>query len=65
MMNDLIQISNYMLLNYGWQIFFFSLSIGVIATIIMYRIEDKSEKESLLDNTDITWDEYGNPIIKD
>lgn len=70
MMNDLIQHSNYMLFNYGWEIFFFSLSFGVIATLIMYKIENKEEEQKntdnpLDDNPNFTWDEYGNPEIKD
>ena len=65
-MNDLIQHSNYMLFNYGWEIFFFSLTIGIIATIITYKVENKNEMENPLDeDPNFTWDEYGNPTIKE
>jgi len=65
-MKELINISNYMLFNYGWIIFGVSLFIGVVATVILYNIDSKKVNTSILDdNPNFTWDEYGNPIVKE
>jgi hypothetical protein len=64
-MKDLISISNYMLLNYGWLIFGVSLFIGLISTIVLFNIDTEGNSNILDDNPNFEWDEYGNPIVKD
>lgn len=64
-MKFLIEHSNYMLFNYGWQIFTVCFIIGAITTFIMYKNEKVDYNKIMGDDSNLTWDEYGNPTVKD
>jgi hypothetical protein len=44
-MKEMIEISNYLLLNYWWAIIPAAAVLGILATYIQYRIENKSDKK--------------------
>jgi len=65
-MKELINHSNYMLFNYGWIIFGVSLFVGIVAAIVLYKIEQKSDSDiNPIEDSNFIWDEYGNPTIKE
>jgi len=43
-MKEMIETSNYLLLNYWWIIIPASAVFGVVATYVQYRIENKKNK---------------------
>ena len=64
-MNFLIEHSIYMISNYGLYIFLVSFIIGAIATFIMYKNDKVDYNKILGEDSNLTWDEYGNPTVKD
>lgn len=44
-MNELIELSNYLLFNYWWIIFPSAFVFGVFATYIQYKIESNKDEE--------------------
>ena len=66
LLNGLINHSIYMIDQYGWYILSISVVTGVVATYVLYRLEEKPKQENKVLDQDgeLTWDEYGNPQIK-
>lgn len=66
LLNGLINHSIYMIDQYGWYILSISVVTGVVATYVLYRLEEKpTQEDKVLDQDgELTWDEYGNPQIK-
>lgn len=66
LLNGLINHSIYMIDQYGWYILSISVVTGVVATYVLYRLEEKPKQEDKVLDQDgeLTWDEYGNPQIK-
>lgn len=51
-MNELIELSNYLIFNYWWIIFPSALVWGCLATYIQYRLENPKKEfhEKIIDN---------------
>jgi hypothetical protein len=62
-MNEFIEFSNFMLINFWWVI----LPVCVVVGTILFFVTDSFFNNETINktfiNSDMKWDKYGNPII--
>jgi len=62
-MNEFIELSNFMLINFWWLIIPISFIIGfILFSLSRSFFNNETINETFIDSG-IKWDEYGNPII--
>ncbi len=62
-MNELIEISNFLLINYWWVILPICSIIGLFLFFLSQSIFDNETINEFFIDSGIKWDKYGNPII--
>ena len=67
-MNDLIEISNLLLINYWWIILPVCLVLGTVMFLLtdsLFNVFNNKVVNQTLVDSGMKWDKYGNPIFDD
>ncbi len=64
-MNELIEISNFILINYWWLVLPVCVVLGYLSFGLTHSNFDNEQINNHFLDSGMTWDKYGNPIIGD